>query len=63
VELSHLVSLGLFTLQQREMKRIGEERDRLMKDYHERARRERRFEDLDLAQLQARSAGPVELLD
>jgi len=61
--LSHLVSLVLFALQQQEIERIQEERDLLKRDYIERARRELRFEDLDLAQLQANSAGPVTLMD
>jgi hypothetical protein len=62
-QLSHLISLALLALQQQEMERIRQERDVLKKDYLERARRELRFQDLDLPQLQALSAGPVKLLD
>jgi len=61
--LSQLVSLALLALQQQEMERLRQERDSLKKDYLERARRELRFQDLDLSQLQALSAGPVPLLD
>jgi len=61
--LSHLISLALLALQQQEMERIRQERDLLKKDYLERARRELRFQDLDLPQLQAMSGGPVKLLD
>ncbi|HMF17149.1 MAG TPA: hypothetical protein VKE98_08075 [Gemmataceae bacterium] len=62
-QLSHAISLALFSLQQREMESIREERDRLMKDFLERERAALRFENVDLAQLKALAAGPVELLD
>jgi hypothetical protein len=61
--LSQLVSLTLLALQQQELERIRQERDFLKKEYLDRARRDLRFQDLDLAQLQALSAGPVPLLD
>jgi hypothetical protein len=61
--LSQLVSLALSALQQQEMERIRQERDFLKKEQVERARRDLRFQDLDLAQLQAISAGRVPLLD
>src|SRR5262249_47291154 len=61
--LSHRVSQALLALQQQqELERIVQHRDLLKREYVEKARRELRFQDLDLAQLQAESAGPVPLL-
>jgi hypothetical protein len=61
--LSHSVGLAILALQQQEMERLRQERDSLKKEYIERARQDLRFQDLDLAQLQASSAGPVEVLE